>query len=124
VARSYRYRRFGFPLGLTRSLVLAATGDPDRAARVSHYISTDELRTPGIVPVSEAVMAADLTARGWSPRLAARWFAASNNWSHHENADARRAHYRAYRHRAKVLVSVGRSDEVGGYLKTGGWLTW
>jgi hypothetical protein len=124
VARSYRYRRFGFPLGLTRSLVLAATGDPDRAGRISHYITTDELRTPGVEPVPEAVLAATLVARGWSPRLADRWFAAANNWSRHENAWARRAHYRAYRHRANALVAAGRAEEVGGYTKTGGWLTW
>jgi hypothetical protein len=124
VAHSHRYRRFGFPLGLGRSLVLAATGDPARAAQVSHYISTADLRRPGIAPVSEAVLAAELVVRGWSPRLASRWFAANANWSHHERAWARRAHYRAYRHRANALVTADRAEEVGGYAKTGGWLTW
>ena len=124
MAHSNRYRRFGFPLGLTRSLVLAATGDPDRAGRISHYITTDELRTPGVEPVPDAVLAAQLVSRGWSRKLADRWFAASVNWSRHENVYARRAHYRAYRHRANELVAAGRSEEVGDYIKTGGWLTW
>jgi hypothetical protein len=124
VAHSHRYRRFGFPLELERSLVLSLTGDPARAAKVDGYFHVADLRTPGIVPLCPDAIVAELVSRGWSRKNAARWFIANRRWSHHEMASERRIHYRSYRARMRNLVAAERFDDLVPYTRTCGWLTW
>jgi hypothetical protein len=45
-------------------------------------------------------------------------------WTHREHKAERKIHYRSYRAKMKNLIRHERYDEIVGYRKTEGWLTW